>query len=223
MKTIVETSRGVTVIGNGSVTRGQITLARGLAPVLVAADGGLRHGLRAGWMPKAVIGDMDSGSRVLAGIPADRIHRIDDQDTTDFEKCLAAIRAPFLLALGVAGSRLDHTLASMSALVGHRGPPAFVLAGRDVILAAPRELSLDLPRGTRVSLFPMSAVGGRSSGLAWPIDGLEFSPSGRVGTSNRATGGPVRLAFDAPGMLVILPVRHLPAVLSAHGLSSSGR
>ena len=44
-----------------------------------------------------------------------------------------------------------------------------------------------------------------SEGLRWPVAGLAFDPMGRIGTSNAATGGPVRVGFDAPRMLVILP------------------
>ena len=59
----------------------------------------------------------------------------------------------------------------------------------------------------------MGPVRGRSEGLRWPIDGLAFDPTGRIGTSNAATGGVVRLGFDAPRMLVILPVDLLGPVV----------
>ena len=45
----------------------------------------------------------------------------------------------------------------------------------------------------------------RSEGLRWPVAGLDFRPDGRIGTSNAALGGPVRIGFDAPRMLVVLP------------------
>ncbi|MFT6103787.1 MAG: thiamine pyrophosphokinase, partial [Paracoccaceae bacterium] len=55
-----------------------------------------------------------------------------------------------------------------------------------------------------------------STGLRWPISGLEFEPGGLIGTSNSANG-PVGLEFDQPGMLVILPKAFLPCVLDALG------
>ena len=55
---------------------------------------------------------------------------------------------------------------------------------------------------------------GRSQGLRWPIDGLDFAPSGRIGTSNEVTG-PVVLVFDGPGMLVITPREALEQVSAA--------
>ena len=70
-------------------------LAASLAPVVVAADGGAHAAAKAGFSPTAVIGDLDSFEpSQAAGIPSDRIHRIADQDTTDFEKCLASLKAP---------------------------------------------------------------------------------------------------------------------------------
>jgi thiamine pyrophosphokinase len=81
----------------------------------------------------------------------------------------------------------------------------------------PPRLAIDLPPGTRVSLFPMAPVTGRSEGLRWPIAGIPFAPAGRIGTSNEATG-PVRLAMDGPGMIAVLPARALDALLAAEGL-----
>ena len=67
--------------------------------------------------------------------------------------------------------------------------------------------------GTRLSLFPMAPVTGRSTGLRWPVDGIGLAPNGHVGTSNQALGGPVTLSFDGPGMLVILPLVALGQVV----------
>ncbi len=57
--------------------------------------------------------------------------------------------------------------------------------------------------GTRVSLYPMGPARGSSQGLEWPIDGIDFAPGQRVGTSNRATGL-VSLRVQGP-MLLMLP------------------
>ena len=63
----------------------------------------------------------------------------------------------------------------------------------------------------------MGPVKGTSTGLRWPIDGLDFAPDGMIGTSNEVTG-PLHLTCDAPRMLVILPVRYLPEALHGLGL-----
>ena len=202
---LLKVSEGVTLVGGGKVTRVAVNEALTLAPRLVAADGGADRALAFGHPPELVIGDLDSiSSAARAALPPSSVHRIADQDTTDFEKCLALVAAPLILAVGFAGPRLDHALAVWNALVRERHPRTIVIGPHDIVFAAPPELTLPLRADTRVSLFPMAPVTGESRGLAWPIGGLAFDPAGRVGTSNRATG-PVTLAFDRPGMLVILP------------------
>ena len=80
----------------------------------------------------------------------------------------------------------------------------------DVVFLCPRTYEISLDSGVRVSLFPLAEIGGcGSEGLRWPIDGLEFSPLGQIGTSNRANGGPVRLWFDREAMLLILPLAEM--------------
>jgi len=212
---IVHTATGMTLFGGGKIRKQQIRRAVKLAPFVLAADKGALAALAHGIMPDAVVGDMDGKAGGMRGqIPAGRIHRIEEQDSTDFEKCLYSLSAPFVLALGVTGSRLDHSLAAMNALGRHPDLPVVILSGKDLCFLSPAELALDLPVGTRLSLFPLATVRGRSSGLRWPIDGLEFSPLHRIGTSNRTSHETVRLAFDARSMLVIVPVRHLETVIA---------
>ena len=211
---IVQSHEGMTLVGGGPVTAAALRRARVLAPRLVAADGGADRALAAGMVPEAVFGDMDSisdAARVLLG-PA-RLHEIAEQDTTDFDKALRSLGAPFVLALGFSGARLDHGLSVYNSLVRHPDRRCIVFGGPDIVFAAPPRLRLVLPVGLRLSLFPMARVSGTSRGLRWPIDGLGFAPDGLAGTSNQVAGAEVDLAFDAPGMLVILPGRALPAVL----------
>ena len=217
---VVESEAGVTLLGGTTVLRADVDWALRRAPVLVAADGGAAWALAFGMMPRRVIGDMDSLSdRDARRIPQERLVRVAEQESTDFEKCLDRIRAPAVIGLGFLGGRVDHTLAALSC-VARRGAPCLLVGPHDVAFAAPPQISLDLPEGCRLSLFPMAPVTGRSTGLAWPIDGLDLGPMARIGTSNRATGR-VTLAFDGPGMVVLLPTAQRDAAWDA--LSSSGR
>lgn len=216
MSRVLHRSAGpVTLVGGGPVEPGQLARALALAPEAVAADGGADVSLPGGRDFAAVIGDMDSVRSADAlrarGVP---LHPIADQDTTDLEKCLAGVAAPLLIGLGFLGGRIDHHLAAMNALVRHAGRPVVLIGGEDLCFACPTEFALDLAEGTRVSLFPMTEVRGTvSEGLRWPVTGLAMGPADRIGTSNVATGGRLRLAFDAPGMLVILPESLLAPVV----------
>lgn len=212
---IVQSSRAVTLVAGGPVTRRDLRLCMARAPVLVAADGGADRALACGMEPEAVIGDLDSISAPARARLADRLHHVTEQDSTDFDKALRNIDAPFVLATGVAGARIDHGFAILNALVRHRGPPCLLVGPEDVIFHALHPVALRLTAGERVSLFPMTHLTGRSEGLVWPINGIGFAPDGRIGTSNTASAADVRLDFDRPGMLVMLPRRRLDAAIRA--------
>jgi thiamine pyrophosphokinase len=211
----VQSLQGVTLVGAGQPESQEIAQAMQHAPRLVAADGGALFCLANGLTPSAVIGDFDSiDDATRNAIPDAQLIRIEEQETTDFEKCLTRIDAPFVIATGFTAGRVDHALAVWSVLARGIGPPTLVLGSHDVVLAAPRSLTLDLTEGTRVSLYPLAPVTGRTRGLYWPIDGLTLDPVGRIGTSNIATGR-VDLEFDAPGCLVIMPREVLAVALAA--------
>lgn len=212
---ILRSPNPVTLIGASDASPQDVDECLTLAPTLVAADGGAATVLAQNRVPEAVIGDFDSlPPEMRATLPTDRLHPIAEQETTDFEKCLHAIDAPLILAIGFTGRRIDHELAVYNALTRHPDRPCIVLGASDLVFLAPLKLALDLEVGSRLSLFPMGPVTGRSEGLEWPIDGLNFAPNGRIGTSNRVTG-PVLLEFDAPAMLVVMPRAALGAAIAA--------
>ena len=213
---IVQSTRGITLAGGGPFGQRDLNLCLSRAPVAVAADGGADRLLRMGVMPEAVIGDFDSISAAARSqIPDENQHLVPEQSTTDFDKSLRAIVAPFVLALGFAGARLDHGLAAMHTLVSHSDRRCILIGPSDLAFAAPARLELSLGVGEPLSLFPMAPVTGCSEGLEWPIKGLRFSPAGQIGTSNRVVARRVVLEFDSPGMLVILPRRRLDAAIRA--------
>lgn len=219
MNSIIATYRaGVTLVGGAPVSGQQLQDSLAIAPHLVAADGGADRALKLGHEPDLVIGDLDSISRQARQRMGSRVHHITEQASTDFDKALRSISAPFVLAVGFTGARLDHGLAALNTLLRHPDRRCLLLSGSDVVLAAPPRISLRLPNRTRLSLFPMAPVTGRSRGLRWPIDGLDMTPWGQIGTSNITTGDLVELEFDQPGMLIILPRNRLDAVLDGLGL-----
>jgi len=213
--TIVDVSEPLTLIGGGEVSLEDLETAMALAPLCVAADSGADAAISAGVALTAVIGDMDSISEdAKAQIPADRYHQIAEQNSTDFEKALRSISAPLILAVGFTGGRVDHGLSAMHTLALRCHQSVVMLTREDVLFLCPKRLSLPMPEGARVSLFPIGPVTGRSTGLHWPIEGLEFAPGVLSGTSNRATG-PLDLEMDAPAMLCILPRGFIQPVVSA--------
>lgn len=211
------TTKAMTLAGGAPFSAETLRLALGVAPELVAADGGADRLRAFGAMPRAIIGDLDSLDMAETWQNSDvTMFKISEQETTDFEKCLYSLRAPLILGIGFLGGRVDHALAALNALVRYAEPPVVLLGPADLCFAAPADLALELPADTNVSLFPMAAVRAtRCAGLVWDVTGMDFAPNGKVGTSNRTTGGALRLAFDRPGMLITLPLDTLDQVARA--------
>jgi thiamine pyrophosphokinase len=212
---IVQSSDPVTLLGGGEATAGDLSEALSIAPILVAADSGADTALKYGHVPNAVIGELDSVSKATqTTLPNKDIHLIADQDSTDFDKALRSIDAPLVVGVGLLGARLDHTLAVLNTLITRPSPTCLLLGAMDVVFALPESCVLDLTPGTRVSLFPLRPVHGRSTGLKWPLDGLSFEPGGQIGTSNEATG-PVQIRMEGAGTIMLLPRACLPLAIDA--------
>ncbi|MFK7940086.1 MAG: thiamine diphosphokinase [Roseovarius sp.] len=218
---IVQSLETLALIGGVDPGPKALDMALQGSETVVAADGGADWALSHDVMPDAVIGDLDSISDAArARIPADRLHFIDDQDTTDFDKCLSQIRAPLIIGVGFTGQRQDHQLACYNSLVRFAHQRCILLSDDELVFLAPPSCRIALEAGTRVSLFPFGAVEGVSDGLEWNIAGLNFAPDGRVGTSNRATG-PVHLSLTSPKMLVVLPAATLALVTQAFAATAA--
>lgn len=222
----IVTSPNVVLLLGGADTQTALTVLEGLQaevpgemPV-VCADGGAALARVAGLVPDAVVGDFDSiAPEDRAALPRDRLHHDPDQETTDFDKALSAIRAPLILGVGFAGGRIDHQMAVMTGLTLQPDRRCVLVGEEDVVCLCPPDLTLDLEPGSRFSLYPLAETRGTSEGLDWPIDQLTLRPDGRIGTSNRVTDGPVRLTMAGPSMLLILPRPALRPLLA--GLSRS--
>ena len=175
------------LVGNGACDLTQ--LSKSPKGKVIAVDGGLRHVLKAGLTPKAVIGDMDSVelSELQAAGRNVAVYKSDNQDTTDFEKALLAIEAPVCLAYGFLGLRVDHTLSCLSVLARFTDKHKVILVSADDLVHVTKgPFSMHLASEARLSLWPITPVKfAASSGLVWPLDGLTLAPDGQVATSNQ--------------------------------------
>lgn len=213
----------ITLVGGGQATPDDLHTALTLAPRCIAADGGAVLALQAGIMPEAVIGDFNSiPAEFQRQVPADRLHRITEQDSTDFEKALTRINAPVVIGVGFTGGRIDHQLGALHTLMECADRPCVLLGPDELVFLAPPRISLPTEHAEVVSLFPLGAVTGRSTGLYWPLDGLQFSPGVQSGTSNHATG-PITVEVDAPAMLMIVQRGLLRPVVAALAAPEAAR
>lgn len=209
---IVDSTAPITLIGGGPVEGSLLEQAVALAPMVIAADGGANVAQDLGQPVDHVIGDMDSVD--MSKVDGPELHPIAEQMSTDLDKCLYSTSAPYYLGLGFLNGRLDHQLAACHSLLRGFDKQVMLLGGEDLCFLAPLSMSLDLPEGTRVSLFPMGEVSGVSKGLKWPIHAYQFSPEMKIGTSNETDAARLELTFNHRRMLVILPVEFLDVVVA---------
>jgi thiamine pyrophosphokinase len=206
----------VICVGGGAMSEADLALMRALDLPIFAADGGAHRLANADDLPlQAIIGDLDSIDDHTHWPPS-LFCQIDEQQTTDFEKCLYSIAAPLVIGFGFLGGRLDHTLASLHALRRYRDRPVVLIGGEDAVFLAPTKLTLKLEVGARISIIPQRRCKAlASTGLAWPINGLILEMGTMIGTSNRATDALVGLEFDQKEALVVVDRRFAPAVIEA--------
>lgn len=212
MTLILDSKTPITLVGGGPVDGGLLAQAVAHGKTVVAADGGVHRAQDLGFSVDHVIGDMDSVD--LARIDGPKMHPIAEQMSTDLDKCLRSCTAPYFIGVGFLGGRLDHQMAACHSLVEASDRQVVLIGDQDLCFLAPFSLSLNLPVGTRVSLFPMGEVEGNSVGLKWPIHAYQFSPALMIGTSNEVDAPQMELTFDRRRMLVILPVEFLDDVIS---------
>ena len=175
---------------------------------VICADGGGVTAIDAGINPDIVIGDMDSFMEPYAGT----IIHLPEQDTTDFEKCLYTVKAPLYICYGFLGGRLDHELVALSILTRYPEKAVILIGEKDLCFLCPSEMTLDIEKGARFSVFPMGDVHMRSSGLEWPLGGLEMSPTKQIATSNRVSESQVTLTVEKGDAIVIVPLAYLDSV-----------
>ena len=209
------TELGVTFLGGGELNIDDLVNATKLAPKLIAADGAADVAIKNGFVPTAVIGDMDSISNDFFVKHSELIKLHEkEQETTDFDKCLRNVVAKFGIGVGFLGARIDHELAALNSILNHSNYPVFLIGTEDVIFSCPSYIELNLPIGTRVSLFPLREVCVSAKGLVWNLKKELLSPLERVGTSNLSNLSRVSIETDNKGLLLILPKSFLPALIN---------
>ncbi|NPV09556.1 MAG: thiamine diphosphokinase [Anaerolineae bacterium] len=164
------------------------------AEVVIAANGGAEHALRLGLTPSLVVGDLDSlSARVrerLEAAPVTFIRHRPDKDETDTELALRAALdggCDEVVLLCALGGRLDHTLANVFLLALPGMDDRGLLASGDTeVRLVRRTARLEGAAGDLLTLLPFGAdaVGVRTAGLAYPLDGETLPVGFARGVSN---------------------------------------
>lgn len=212
-------SNVLVIVGGGRVDADLLLQLVADGAAVVAADGGAYACLEAGVTPMAIIGDMDSADPAADWGDKIKVFHLDEQLTTDFEKCLYCTKAPLTIGLGMTGGRLDHTLAALDAMARHVGDRSIVLVDEeDLTLGVRGAFTCCADIGERISVHPIEPVlFRRSTGLSYPLDGLMLAPGVRTGTSNAASAKQVVIEPEAGEdgfWLVLLNKERLPDLMA---------
>tara|TARA_X000001036_G_scaffold70218_1_gene61496 strand:- start:34 stop:708 length:675 start_codon:yes stop_codon:yes gene_type:complete len=162
---------------------------------------------------KAVIGDMDSIDKKILKNPDIENIPIADQNSTDLEKCFSQVSAEVFIGFGFLDLRLDHSLASLTAICKNNSAKAIILVGElDTVIWVKGEWSCNMPVGTRLSIWPLSnQIFLDSFGLKYSLKNLKMDPVSLIGTSNETNKDSFSIIpnCDYPSKYVtIIPTRY---------------
>lgn len=214
MTEIINFDDPVVLVGGGEVDVGLLQEYSHLP--IVAADGGANLLKTYAIEPAAVIGDLDSVENIDHWQATTKLIKLEEQDTTDFEKCLYSINAPHFITMGFTGNRFDHTLAALHVMQKWQTRKSVVLvSGKDVVCVKSGVVDLELPVGTRVSIYPFCRVEfSASRGLRYPLDGLAMQSGQLIGVSNISSARSVKIVPKSveASFALILPVAEIGAL-----------
>ena len=184
---------------------------------IYAADGGGNILFKNKLKVQSIIGDLDSLDKSYIENKVPTIH-INDQNTTDLQKCLNYIKASFLIGFGFLDRRIDHTLATCSAVCKKHFAKKIILVGKyDILIWSKESWGCSLPINTRVSIWPLGNQRFiESKGLKWPLDNLEMSPDGLIGTSNQTVKNKIFIKVDhgyRSKYVTLVPSKHLSQII----------
>jgi thiamine pyrophosphokinase len=209
--------KAIVVAGGDAAPEDAAQLAS--ADVVIAADSGAAWLDAVGRQPDLLIGDMDSIAPNLlerlkvAGVPVES-HPA-EKDASDAELALARAvtmgAGEIVILGGFGGRRLDHELANLLLLTEPwNGAELRLVRGGTTARAIHAERPLDLEGrvGDVVTLLPLAgdAIGVRTRGLRYPLDGETMHLGRSRGLSNVIEEAPASVSLEE-GMLLVIETR----------------
>jgi len=210
MDRVVIVSGGV--VGDGEFLRRIIEEAGD--PVIICADGALRHVRPLGIVPTYIIGDMDSVDEEELAYCTERGSQVRtfaaDKDETDTELALSeavALNPEEIWIVGALGGRIDHTLANIGLLVtcAKEGIRAWIIDETCAMTVVDTTYECKGRPGDTISLLPLSSqvAGITLRGFKFPLDGATMEVGKPLGISNRLMGEGGTIAVESGYLLVI--------------------
>ena len=175
---------------------------------VIACDGAVANLHERGIEPLAVVGDMDSAPEALRRLYADRIHRVEEQETNDLSKAVMFAHSRGyrrLLILGATGLREDHTIGNISLLMEYA--PMFdcveIVSDYGRFIPIERTTTLPCTPGQQISIFSMVPSGViTGEGLRWSITHRRLT-NWWQGTLNEALGNEFTLTLSPKARVIV--------------------
>lgn len=205
-KYILQTGTCV-ILADGSFPKHHIPLEYlKKASYVIACDGAADSLLEMGYIPDAVIGDLDSVSQNAKQKLSGRFHHVIDQDSNDLTKAVRLALSKNIdsvVILGASGKREDHTLGNMGLMFDYcKELDVLMITDNGMFIPAATSLKLETVPGQQVSLFCNRYDAMLSSkGLLYPLKEMQLK-NWWMGTLNQATGEEIEISFDQGEVLI---------------------
>jgi thiamine pyrophosphokinase len=178
------------------------------AEKIICCDGSAKNLINAGYIPEAIVGDMDSLSNDLANRFADRIFADDDQETNDLTKAVNWCKESGyndLVIVGATGKREDHTIGNISLLAEYiREVNVMMVTDTGIFLPILKSCEISSFPGQQVSIFsidPETQI--TTIGLRFPLNNNRVK-NWWAATLNEATGTSFEIIFKGGPLILFL-------------------
>jgi thiamine pyrophosphokinase len=173
---------------------------------IVCCDGSVENLVKAGYIPEAIVGDMDSISEENAERFNDRMFHDDNQDTNDLTKAISWCSQRGyndIVIVGATGKREDHTIGNISLLAEYaKDVKVIMVTDTGIILPFLESSEILSFAGQQVSIFAINPETEISSyGLLYPLEKKKIR-NWWVATLNEALGEKFTLEFNH-GMVIV--------------------
>ena len=195
------------IVADGTFPRHDIPLSYiKNAERIVCCDGSAENLIKGGYIPDAIVGDMDSLNESIAGRFNDRIFKDEGQDSNDLTKAVnwcSERGYRELIIVGATGKREDHTIGNISLLAEYVKEVKVQMVTDTGILMALTEGSVvsSFP-GQQVSIFsikPETEI--TSHGLRYSLDRRKID-NWWVATLNESIGDSFSLKFTGGPVII---------------------
>ena len=186
-----ETKFDVIICLNGELPSKEYFDSREGAPI-VAADGAALKLKRKGIEIFKIVGDLDTLERkgALGEFDPEKVLRIPEQDSNDFEKALKfAIESGFknILVAGFDGGEIEHTLNNWSVFIKYSKKANLCLTdGLRYGFPISGKVSVEIKKGETASLIPQTRAVVSSKGLKWELNETLLELGRKEGARNVA-------------------------------------